>query len=219
MLDQDQLTKLVQGLSKPVLYPIVATATFTGARLREILALRWSDLDVEKKALRNRAGHRGDQGRGRTIKPPKTKRGLRTIEIDDGLLALLLKEREAYKRLLAGVPTGATVDLSLIQLPAGALMFPNSEGELNLTRLRDARAVSRGFCSLSRRRGFANLRFHDLRASHETILLGKGVPVHVVAVRGGQDPAILLRSYAKRTRKADKSAATVIGTISKGALG
>ena len=31
--------------------------------------------------------------------------------------------------------------------------------------------------------------------------------------------AVMLRSYAKRTRKADVSAAAVIGSISKGTLG
>jgi hypothetical protein len=31
------------------------------------------------------------------------------------------------------------------------------------------------------------------------MLLDAGVPVHVVAARCGHDPAVLLRSYAKRT--------------------
>src|SRR5262249_438200 len=39
-----------------------------------------------------------------------------------------------------------------------------------------------------------------------------------VAARLGQDPATLLRSYAKRTHKADISAASVIGTIAKAIL-
>ena len=49
--------------------------------------------------------------------------------------------------------------------------------------------------------------------------LDEGVPVHVVAARCGHDPAVLLRIYAKRTRKADTSAAAVIGALSKGILG
>ena len=71
----------------------------------------------------------------------------------------------------------------------------------------------------ARKLGFPKLRFHDLRGSHETILLDQGVPVHVVAARCGHDPAILLRTYAKSTRKADTSAAAVIGSLSKGILG
>ena len=52
-----------------------------------------------------------------------------------------------------------------------------------------------------------------------TLLLDRGVPVHVVAARCGHDPATLLQSYAKRTRKADTSAASIIGSISKAILG
>jgi hypothetical protein len=49
-------------------------------------------------------------------------------------------------------------------------------------------------------------------------LLDAGVPVHVVAARCGHDPAVLLRSYAKHSKKADTSAAAVIGALSKGVL-
>jgi hypothetical protein len=42
--------------------------------------------------------------------------------------------------------------------------------------------------------------------------------VHVVAARGGHDPAVLLRSYAKRTKKADTNAAMGIGKLFGGSL-
>jgi integrase len=63
------------------------------------------------------------------------------------------------------------------------------------------------------------LRFHDLRGSHETALLDAGEPVHVVAARCGHDPAVLLKSYAKWTKKADMSAAATISKIFEGILG
>jgi hypothetical protein len=50
------------------------------------------------------------------------------------------------------------------------------------------------------------------------LMLDAGVPVHVVAARCGHDPAVLLRSYAKRTRKADTSAAEKWSELSKGIL-
>jgi hypothetical protein len=49
--------------------------------------------------------------------------------------------------------------------------------------------------------------------------LDAGVPVHVVAARAGHDPAVMLRAYAKRTKKADTSAAEVIGALAKSVLG
>ncbi len=45
------------------------------------------------------------------------------------------------------------------------------------------------------------------------------MPVHVVAARCAHDLAVLLRSNAKRTPKADTSAAAAIGALSKGVLG
>ena len=72
--------------------------------------------------------------------------------------------------------------------------------------------------ALARKLGFPKLRFHDLRGSHETILLDRGVRVHVVAARCGHDPAVLLRIYAKRTEEADATAPNVIGTLTQGIL-
>jgi integrase len=53
------------------------------------------------------------------------------------------------------------------------------------------------------RAGRANLSLHDLGASHATALLDLGVRVYIVAERIGDDPATLLRSYARRMEKAD----------------
>jgi integrase len=53
---------------------------------------------------------------------------------------------------------------------------------------------------------------------HATLLLDSGVPVHAVAQRLGHDPAVLLRNYAKRTRKVDASAANAIGNLLRGIL-
>jgi len=219
VLDAEELRKLMEGFRGSVLYPIVAMAAFTGARRNEILALRWSDLDTANKTLRiERALEETKEGL--TFKAPKTKRGVRTIAIDDGLIALLLVEREKHLRLIAGVPDGADVDLSLVRLPDGSLIFPSPAGaEFDFTKPRDPHAVTRGFVGRARKLGFAQLRFHDLRGSHETALLDRGVPVHVVAARCGHDPAVLLRNYAKRTKKADTSAAAVIGALSQSILG
>jgi hypothetical protein len=45
-----------------------------------------------------------------------------------------------------------------------------------------------------------------------------GVKLIREAKRCGHDPAVLLRFYAKRTRKADESAAGAIAALSKGVL-
>lgn len=99
-------------------------------------------------------------------------------------------------------------------------MFPNPP-ELargDLTAPRDDRNLTKQFGRKAKKVLGFHFNFHWLRGTHETMLLDHGVPVHVVAARCGHDPATLLRNYAKRTKKADITAAQVIGTLSKGAL-
>lgn len=101
-------------------------------------------------------------------------------------------------------------------------MFPNppeSGAGLSFVAPRVPRAVTKVFSIKARKLGFKKLRFHDLRGTHETLLLDNGVPPHVVAQRCGHDVATLLKNYAKRTKKADTRAAAVIGGLSKTILG
>jgi integrase len=189
-LDGDELATLLRGFRGYVLFPIVAVAAFTGARRNEVLALRWSDLDVAAGTLRIERAIEETKEHGRKLKAPKTARGKRTIQIDCDLLDILVAERERYLR--TGVADGAQVDLSLMKLPDDALMFaaPPPAGEnFSFTRLRCPRAVTKEFQDRTEKLGFGRLRLHDLRGTHETLLLDAGVPVHVVAERCGHDPA------------------------------
>jgi len=123
---------------------------------------------------------------------------------------------------MAGVPDSAPIDLSLVKLPDDALMFPSPPlpGEsFSFTKLRNPRNTTKEFIRKATALGFAGLRLHDLRGTHETHLLDRGMSPAAVAKRCGHDPATMLRSYAKRTKKADTMAAEIIGMLSKGALG
>jgi integrase len=222
VLDKDQMRALLAGFRGSFLFPIVATLALTGARRSEVLALQWKDLDVANKTLRIERAIEQTLKYDLALKEPKTKRGKRTIAIDDDLITLLRSEREKLLRIYAGVPDGAAVDLSLVKLPDGALMFPASpeRGEsFSFTKLRMPTTVTKAFLRKASKLGFQGLRLHDLRGSHETMLLDNGTPVHVVAERCGHDPAVMLRSYAKRTRKADDGAAAIMSQLSKGLMG
>jgi integrase len=217
VLEEDQLATLLSGFRGTSLYPIVATAAFTGARRNEILALRWSDVNLTEKTLTIARSLELTKAHGQRFKEPKTRRGRRTIAIDDTLASILIKEREKHLRIAAGVTDDAvSVDLSLAKLPEEALVFPSKGGS---ARPRHPQAITGEFVKRARKIGFLKLRFHDLRGTHETLLLDAGVPVHVVATRCGHDPAVLLRVYARRTKKADTSAAAILGLLSKRVLG
>ena len=202
-----------------MLFPIVAVAAFTGARRNEILGLRWSDLNIGDKTLRIERAVEQVRKQPLALKEPKTARGKRTITIDDGLLGILVDVREKLLRIVAGVPDSVAVDLSLVKLPDDTLMFPAAPApgeDFSFAKLRNPSSTTKEFVRKATRLGFPGLGLHDLRGTHETLLLDAGVPVHVVAARGGHDPAVLLRAYAKRTKKADTRAAEAIAALSKG---
>jgi len=218
-LTEPELAVLVAGFEPTSIYPVVALAAASGARRNELLASRWSDLDPDKKTLRIERALEQTKKFGIRIKPPKTKRGFRTIDLDDGTIAVLLRAKEQHLRLCAGIPDGAEVDLSLIRLPSDALMFPAVS--VSFTTPRHPRNFSRDFADRAETLGFGKTRFHDLRGIHSTALLDAGIPVHTVAQRIGDDPATLLRNYTKRKRLklADQRLSETIAGLAAGFLG
>jgi integrase len=218
-LDPGQARKLVAGFRGHPLYLLVVTALATGMRRNELLALRWVDVDAVAKTLRIERCLERTRGNS-AIKAPKTRRGVRTIAIDDELLGLLLAERERHLSIEAGISDGASVDLRLIKLPEEALVFPGTprEGGFSFTAFRHPSGVTKIFSKVARKLGFPKLRFHDLRGTAITRMLTAGIPSHVVAKRHGHDPATMLRAYAKALPQDDAQAAAVMAEMLKGAL-
>jgi len=213
-LEQEKIAALVEGFRGSTLFDLTFLVAFTGMRREEVLALRWSDFDPAAKTLKIERALTYTPKHGLEFKVPKSKRSRRTVTIDDTLVALLLRMREPYQRMVAGAPDGADVDLSLVRIPDDWLVFPAPAGEPHQPRHLDA--VTKQFTKRAKKILGFKFRLHDLRVSHETWLLDQGTPVHVVAKRCGHDPALLLKVYAKRTQKSDESAAETIGLMTKG---
>lgn len=223
-LEEAELAALVAGFKSSSLFPVVALAAASGARRNELLALRWTDLDLDKKKLRIERALEQTKKFGIRVKPPKTKRGYRTIDIDGATIRMLLAHRENHQRLLAGIPDDAAIDLTLLRLPTKALLFPavpERGAAVDLTKPRNPRNFSKEFARRAGVIGFGATRFHDLRGVHATALLDANIPINRVAERIGDDPAVVLRNYAKRKRskRADESLSTTLADFATGFLG
>src|SRR5262249_54076703 len=153
-MSEAELAALIEGFKSSTIYAVVALAAATGARRGELLALKWSDLDVEAKTLRIERALEQTKKYNIRVKPPKSARGLRTIGLDDATIRMLLAEKERLQRIHANVPEGAAVDLSLVRLPKDCLMFPvpPAPGEdISLTKHRSPRGFSKYFGEHCRR--------------------------------------------------------------------
>ena len=79
-----------------------ATLAYTGIRLGELLALKWSDLDFKKKTLRITKTYYNPNNKqdDYEILTPKTKKSIRTIMIDDMLISLFKDHKHEQKKLI-----------------------------------------------------------------------------------------------------------------------
>ena len=217
-LSVEEVTRLLAGFAGTVYQSIVATAVMTGARLSELLALRWSDVNFTAHTITISRAIERTKEFGTVVKEPKSWRGKRTIGIDPALTAILKAQHTQHLRLRAGVWERAVVSLGAVRLPAEALVFPSGSvhgGRFDFARIRNARGLTKATRKRFRKLGFAGLRFHDLRVTHATAPLDAGVPVHTVAQRLGNRPDILLRAYAKRASTADERTIKVLATLAR----
>ncbi|MBW3665737.1 MAG: site-specific integrase [Actinobacteria bacterium] len=142
----------------------------TGMRRGEQLGLRWQDVDLEDGLLYIRRSLQVVDGSAR-LKSTKTSRS-RRIRIDDRLVDVLGWRRQVQdrQRRRAG---DRWVD-------EWGLVFTDTDGSwLNPMN------ISAAFRRLVRRLDVPNIRLHDLRHTHATLLLEAGVPIKVVSERLG----------------------------------
>ncbi len=149
----------------------------TGARPSEELALRWSDVDIDRRTLRvERAVSLGGQ-----IKPTKTK-AMRTVRLTVPLAEALAAWRRHVERAAAKA-----------KVSPPAFMFPSRSGQ----PLR-AKPIGRCFRALLRKTDLpSSLTLYSLRHTFASQLLDQGVkPVDVARVMGHKNVTTTLTFYA-----------------------
>ena len=158
-------------------------AITTGLRRGELLGLRWDDADLDRGILRVGRGLVREGGR-HVLGETKTKRGRRRVNLTPRTLAALkthrVKQLEHRVRL-----AGLYEDLGLI--------FSSEKG----TPLNPENLVKRSFKPLLKRAGLPEIRFHDLRHTCATLLLGRGIhPKIVQELLGHATIAMTLDTYS-----------------------
>jgi len=86
---------LVAKLRSWRLGAVAMVSLFTGARLSEVLALRWSRVDLDDGLLKIREALEQTKAHGIRFKPPKSKAGRRDITLPDILVEALREHRRA----------------------------------------------------------------------------------------------------------------------------
>jgi integrase len=203
--DEMVIVKDVPGLvaklvSHTSIYVPAMIALFTGMRLGEILALRWSRIDLDGRKLKVEEALE-ETGQGIRFKTPKSRAGIRTITLPDILIQCLRDYRKEQLEL--------RLRLGLGKLPDDALLFTNLDGEVIRTTVASKRWTR---CAASL--GMPKITFHSLRHTHASALIDAGVDIVTISKRlGHKKPDITLRVYSHQFRNDDSKAADAINSM------
>lgn len=206
-LDESDTVRLLQGIRESWLHMPVLLAAMTGMRRGEILAVRWSDVDLKAGVLHvNRSLQQVAGGRaGISFKQPKTAQSRRPIDLPHLLAEALVKHkgRQAERRLVLG---NAWEDNDLIVCDdTGRPIVPNQ--------------LTQRYAEAMKHLGFT-IRFHDLRHGFASQALQRGENVKLVAATLGHcNPNVTLSIYAHVMPGAGKAAAGRLDDAFRAAMG
>jgi integrase len=168
ILDVPQVQRLLTVADADALRALLWVALTTGLREGELLALHWSDLDLERGRLTVQRNLTRDG-----LNAPKSASSRRTIRLVAPTVAALRRHRQEY--------------------PSAPLVFATPAGDpLDVDWLRRY-----WWYPLLRRAGLPRVVFHSLRHSAGSFLLALGMPLPQVSrILGHSHVGITARVYA-----------------------
>ncbi|BDH84981.1 tyrosine-type recombinase/integrase [Lactococcus lactis] len=168
----------------------------TGLRIGEVQALRWEDVDFEKKtlAVTHTLNHQGTSEKSRQLLSPKTINSYRAISINDRCLEIL---NYFYSHL---------TDESFI--------FVNKHGDTYCYSIL-ARHFKKVCQVLGEETSQRKYSLHMLRHSHISLLIEMGIPIKTIMERvGHSNEQMILQIYSHVTKKMEEDLANKLKDFS-----
>lgn len=184
VLTAGEVRVFLNGVNGHRLNTLWSLACTTGARVSELLALRWSDVDfadgeihIGQSLVRKKGFYQ--------LEEPKTRSSVRSVPLTQFSLAALTQHQEAQSqdRLSVGMSWNTKWNL----------VFTNEVGEPL-----DRGHIYRQFKRLAKEVGLPSaMTFHDLRHTAASLLLANGMPVPLVSeMLGHSSPAVTFQVYS-----------------------
>lgn len=199
-LDPDAAARLLLGILQHRHYLPVFMALTTSLRMGEVLALHWKDVDLERGSLEVTCSLEETKAGGLRFKPPKRKDSERHLTMLPLLTDALREHRDSRRD-----------SFPLVHCQEDGAPWAVS-------------VVSKAFEHIAARAGVPEVRFHDLRHNHITLLILLGVDVGTIQRRAGHARKsttldVYGRAFSKAQRNvADERAAALVDTELRAAL-
>lgn len=193
----EQTNKFLITVKGGRLFPLYMVAWGSGLRRAEILGLQWPDIDLKKGTLTVRRALVRIKG-GYQFQEPKTAKSRRTVPLPEATTKALrtwkskqARERMAWRGLHKDLPEEEKAEYNPLNM-----VFCSEIGE----------PINPEFISRSFKRDLAaaklpEIRFHDLRHGHATMLLELGENLKVISERLGHSTITLTADTYSHVRE------------------
>jgi integrase len=199
-LTPEQSRALLQAVAVDPLEALYVLAITTGMRQGELLGLKWRDVDLDAAWLRIRETVRKLHGEF-VFTPPKTERSRRGVALTSMAVAALRRHqvRQEEAKATAG-----------LAWQVNDFVFPDTIGG----PMEGRHVLRHYFRPMLRSAGLPPIRFHDLRHTTATLLLGQGIHPKVVAeMLGHTTIGITLDTYSHVLPEMQREATRVLDRL------
>lgn len=203
---EEELITLLELTRSDSIYPAIMLGGGLGLRRSEALGVRWSRIDWDKKTVLLDTKIIEYKANGKTIIEPveemKNKSSRRTLPLPEPVLEMLSEEKEKqslYRKMFKGSYNRKCDDFVCVN-ELGELIRPTY--------------VTQHFSDLLKKYGLRHIRFHDLRHTFASILIGQDVPlINVSNFLGHSDLSTTANIYAHLDKASKQASANIITGI------
>ena len=170
---------------------LIELALFTGMRRGEIVGLKWSDINLDKQCLSVKRSIYKPKGEKSIEKEPKSHSSFRTIAIPNCLCETLKEYKKRQEEYSLSLDSWKNLDY----------IFTDKNGNVM-----NPQTPTKQFSNFLIRHNIRHLKFHCLRHTSATILLGNGCDIKTVSARLGHSSIETTDIYVHLLEDVDKKA-------------
>ena len=203
---EEELVTLLELTRSDSIYPAIMLGGGLGLRRSEAIGVRWSRIDWDKKTVLLDTKIVEYKVNGEKVVEPveemKNKSSRRTLPLPEPVLEMLSEEKEKqalYRKMFKGSYNRKYDDYVCVN-ELGELIKPSY--------------VTQHFSDLLKKYGLRHIRFHDLRHTFASILIGQDVPlINVSNFLGHSDLSTTANIYAHLDKTSKQGSADIITEI------
>ena len=188
----EEFKKFIQVVDNPIYFTLFHILYFTGLRIGETLALTWNDfnssfLDIKKSVSREKRNGKY------IVTVPKTRSSIRKVQLDQNSINILNDLYSFYQNYI-----GFNKDWYIF-------------GGIQPLARTTIERYKNNYC---KKANVKQIKIHDFRHSHASLLLSKGIPISVISKRLGHDNInTTLRIYAHLLPEDEDKAIQILNNL------